>query len=171
MNFISKTVSEEYRAAVTRVEGEPDPRLVITIIRTTPEATLAALRTAGGLAKSLEARIELVATEVVPCQLPLDQPRVPVAFVESSLRGFVVESNLDADEVRIEICLCRDRRQCLQQILRPRSLVVLGGKRYWWSNEYKLQRWLGRLGHRVVFVDVTRHRPEAVNAMRDVCRR
>lgn len=140
-----------------------DPRLRVTVVFTTPDATLAALRAVGRLAKSLHARIALVAAEVVPFQLALGLPLVPSDFREQRLLALVAESGVDVDEVSIEIFLCRDRRQCLRQVLRLQSPIVIGGKRCWWSRERKLAHWLGLIGRQVVFVDVSARETERAN--------
>ena len=58
-----------------------------------------------------------------------------------------------ASEVRVEVYLCRDKARLLSKVLRPRSLVVVGGRSSWWrSREQKLAKALERRGHRVVFV-------------------
>lgn len=139
-----------------KVRGEhgPEPRLSISVVFTDMKATLLAMQTAAQLAKSLNARIVLIAIEVVPVQLPVDEPPVPLSCLENSLCLLVAESEIDAEEVSIELCLGRDRQQCLHQILRPRSLVVIGGRRRWRSEEQKLATWLNSNDFQVVFVDV-----------------
>jgi hypothetical protein len=147
-----------------------DPRLRLTVVYTTPEATLIALQTAGALAKSLRAQIELLAIEQVPFRVPLNEPPIPVTFLNSALSALLPEAALDVEQVNIRTWLCRDRRQCLQQILSPRSLVVLAGRSGWWSKEKSLELWLTRHGHQVVFVDVScPPRREEVDASRHLC--
>ena len=55
---------------------EAERRLNISVIFTSVEATLAALKKAGALASSLGARITLVVPQVVPYPLPLESPPV-----------------------------------------------------------------------------------------------
>lgn len=91
----------------------------------------------------------------VPFHFPLDRPPVSVEFLERYQIRLVLESGLRAEEVHIEMFLCSDRTECLRRVLRPRSLVVVGARRRRWLNkERRLERWLGRLGHRVIFAEV-----------------
>jgi hypothetical protein len=158
MVTVYSTISENSRPAIASYREETDPRLRLTVVYTTMEATLAALRTAADLAEGLGGQIELAAIQVVHHSLPLDQPPIPLTFFDASMRALVSEAALDADSVSIEICLCRDRRACLERLLPPHSVVVLGGKGTWWSEERKLGHWLTSLGHHVIFVDVSHPR-------------
>ena len=83
------------------------PRLRVNVIATTEKGTIAALRTAAGLAADLGAQITLIGIEVVPRQLPLQRPPVPVAFLERKLYSLVHEAGILEKEVRIQLCLCR----------------------------------------------------------------
>jgi hypothetical protein len=132
-----------------------DPGLQVTVVFTTTQGTLAALRTAGALVKKLTTRIALMVPEVVPIQFSLDSPPVQIDFLERRVLALVSESGIDVDEINVEILLCRDRMQCLRQILSPRSLVVIGGRRRArdWEGR-KFEQLLRLLGHRVIFVDV-----------------
>ena len=128
--------------------------LQVIVVDTTPEGTLGALKAAGALAKDLSARVSLIVTEVVPFRLPLDQPRVSVEFLKCRQDALVSRAGLEDQEIRVQICLCRDRKQTLHHLLPPRSLVVIGGRRNWWSRrEQRLETFLARLGHHVAFVE------------------
>ncbi len=132
---------------------DPGPR--VTVVYTTPEGTLGALKAADTLAKDLNARVGMIVTEVVPFRLPLDQPRVPVQFLQDRQDDLVSKAGIESQEIRVQICLCRDRKHALHELLPPRSLVVIGGRRNWWSSrEQRLETFLARLGHHVVFVEV-----------------
>lgn len=144
------------RLAITGDDPHADHRLGVTVVVTTTEGTRAALRAAGALARNLSARVEVVAVETVPYRLDLGQPMVPIDVRRRHLLAVISHLECDADEVSIQVCLGRDRKQCLRQILAPRSLVVIGGTRHWWSREKKLEQCLGQLGHQVFFVDVNR---------------
>jgi hypothetical protein len=131
--------------------GRDSPQLRVNVLATTEKATIAALRAAATLAANLGAQITLIAIEVVPWQLPLQKPQVPVAFLERKLYGLVCEAGVVGEEVGIRLCLCRDQHAALRGILRPHSLVVIGGRNRWWlRRERKLKKLLTSLGHRVI---------------------
>ena len=124
-------------------------RLEIQVIFTTVESTQTALRTATRLAHDLNAQVRLVATQVVPYPLPLDRPPVPVALTKQRLRALAASA---AGDTCVHLLLCRDRRQALQGLQTPGSLLVVGGKRRWWPTaERRLARWLEAEGHSVLF--------------------
>jgi hypothetical protein len=128
--------------------GGGEPRLNISVVFTSVDATLAALRTAGRLASCLGGRITLVVPEVVSYQLPLNKPPVLHDWNERRFRVLAAES-LVATTVRFY--LCRDRDETLARVLKPHSLVVIGAKRRWWpTSESRLARRLRKLGHEVI---------------------
>ncbi len=135
--------------AQPRVE-ETERRLNISVVFTTVESTLAALKEAGTLASSLGARITLLVPQVVPYPLPLETPPVLVEFNEKRFRVIANQSEV---ETGVQIYLCRDRVQTLTSVLKPGSIVVLGGrKRFWWpTRDQVLARDLRRAGHEVIF--------------------
>jgi hypothetical protein len=133
--------------------GRDTPQLRVNVIATTEIGTIAALRTAASFAANLGAQITLIATEVVPWQLPLQKPSVPVALLERMLYGLVCKARIVEEEIRIQLCLCRDQRDTLRTILRPHSLVVIGEKSRWWlGREQNLKKFLTKLGHQVISV-------------------
>jgi hypothetical protein len=136
--------------------------LPIAVVYTTQDGTLAALKTAAALARDLNPRLGLIVTEVVPFRLPIDQPRVSVDFLKKRQDELVSEAGLTGDEIRVQICVCRDTKETLGRLLIAPSLVVLGGRRGLWpSRERRLETFLSRLGHHVVFVDAGSHRSAA----------
>jgi len=130
-----------------------DRRLHISVIFTSVEATLAALRKAGNLAASLGARITLLAPQVVPYPLPLGSPPVLLDWNERRFRVIAEQSPV---ETIVQLYLCRDEVQALKAALRPRSVVVIGGpKRRWpFSREKRLAATLRRAGHEVIFSEL-----------------
>ena len=123
----------------------------IAVIFTSIESTLSALRMAGTLANRLRARITLIVPQVVPYPLPLNGPPVPAAFTERHFRVITAESPV---ETNVRVYLCRDRMDALRGVLKPHSLVVVGGNRSWWpTREKRLARQLRECGHEVVFAD------------------
>jgi len=130
---------------------EAESRLNIAVVYTSVEATVAALKKAGALAESLGARVTLVVPQVVPYHLPLESPPVLLEFSERRFREIASRSPV---ETRVHLYLCRDPLDTLMTVLKPRSLVVLGGrKRRWPTSEKSLARKLRRAGHEVVFTE------------------
>jgi len=128
---------------------ETDQKLNIAVVFTSVESTLPALQEAGNLANSLGARIKLVVPQVVPYPLPLESPPVLVEFNENRFRVMASQSPV---ETSVHVYLCRDRFETLASVLKPGSIVVLGGRRRWWSTkEERLARQLRRAGYEVLF--------------------
>jgi hypothetical protein len=128
------------------------PRLNISVVFTSVNATLEALRAAGALASRLHARITLVVPEVVPYQLPLDKPPI---LHDWNGRRFQVLASKSSVETVVRFYLCRDRDEALASVLKPHSLVVIGGKRRWWwtTAEGRLAGRLRKLGHEVILAE------------------
>ena len=125
-------------------------RLDVVVIPTSVDATVMALKRAGALAESLGARITLVVPQVVPYPLPLTSPPVLLDFQERRFAEIAKESPV---EIRVQLYLCRDQLETLGKVLRPHSLVVIGGRRRWWrTREEKLARKL-QAGHEVIFTE------------------
>src|SRR4051812_10330911 len=72
-----------------------DQRLNISVVFTSLEATLTALKAAGKLASSLDARIKLVAPQIVPYPFPLETPPVLLEFSENCFRVIASESPVE----------------------------------------------------------------------------
>lgn len=147
---------ERMIAPVTGVPAPPfaeetDAKLDISVVFTSIDATLAALKEAGHLASSLGACITLVMPQIVPYPLPLTGPPVPVDFNERRLH---VIANHCRVETRVSIYLCRDALETLQSVLKPHSLVVVGSRKRWWPTaEKRLAAKLRRLGHQVLVTE------------------
>jgi hypothetical protein len=140
------------QAPVRQVPGDTGTRLNISVIFTSVPATMAALRTAGALASRLNGCITLVVPEVVPYHLPLNKPPVLHDWNERRFR-LLAEGSPVATSVRFY--LCRDREETLAKVLKPHSLVVIGGKKRWWpTSESRLARKIRRLGHEVIFTEM-----------------
>ncbi|HYM13917.1 MAG TPA: hypothetical protein VEU62_24480 [Bryobacterales bacterium] len=131
--------------------GEDESGLNIAVVFTSVESTLVALKKAGALASPLGARITLVVPQCVPYPLPLESPPVLLDFNERRFRSIALESPV---ETRVHIYLCRERLELLLMVLKPHSVVVLGGRRRWWRTpEEKLAKRLRRAGHEVIFME------------------
>lgn len=127
------------------------PKLDISVVFTSVKWTLNALRQAGALAQGLKARITLIVPQIVPYPLPLESPPVLLDFNE---RRFITIANENRIETTIRIYLCRDRAELLSTVLRPHSLVLLGGRKRWLpTQELRLAKRLRRIGHEVMVVE------------------
>lgn len=123
---------------------------------------MAALDAAASLAKDLAAKIVLLKMEVVPDRFPVDKPAVSMEFSAERQRILLLQSRAVDEDVAIRICLCRDQESCLFHVLRRRGLIVIGGKRRWWSSgEERLEKVLRRLGHHVIFIDTAQNTSRA----------
>lgn len=132
--------------------GGADSKLNIAVIFTAVESTLAALKHAGVLASNLGARISLVVPQVVPYPLPLNNPPVSLGFNERRFRVITGQSRV---ETKVAVYLCRDRMKTLKAVLKPHSLVVVGGRKTWWpTSEKRLAAGLRRAGHEVIFSEM-----------------
>lgn len=128
-----------------------EAQLDVTVLFTSVEGTMAALRTAGTLANKLGGRITIVVPEVVPYHLPLDKPAVIHDWNEKRFRAMAAENRV---ETSVRFYLCRDEDEILAKELGPHSLVVLGGEKHWWpTREGLLARRLRSLGHEVIFTE------------------
>jgi hypothetical protein len=127
-----------------------DQTLNISVIFTSVESTVAALRKAGNLAGGLAARITLLVLQIVPYPLPLEHPPVLLDWSETRFRAIACQSPV---ETVVRLYLCRDKTQTLKAALRPGSLVVIGGRKRRWlfSREKRLAATLRRAGHKVIF--------------------
>jgi hypothetical protein len=150
---IAPPAESAWTADVTdlRVRRSADGRLDAHVIFTSHVATLAALRWVARLGNRLATRPIVLMFYVVPYTLPLDWRAVPEGFLEGRIRTLKAET---AVEFSVRIYLCRNSRQSLRQVLRPGSLVVVGGRKRWWpTDEQRLAGRLRKQGHQVFLVD------------------
>jgi hypothetical protein len=127
----------------------------VNVIFTDQGATAAALKFAQSFARDLGACIRLRAAIVVPMRLHLDQPPVSVPFMVQVLRDLVGQPEPNGSELSAHLYVCRDWIETLLEVLKPDSLVVIGGRKHWWPTA--ASRMAGTLrarGHRVAVVDV-----------------
>ena len=128
---------------------QDESRLNIVVIFS--NSTIWALMKADTLAESLNAQITLVVPQVVPYPLPLTSPPVLLDFQENRFREIAKESPVN---IRVQLYLCRDTLETLNRVLKPRSLIVVGGrKRFWPSREKRLVCRLRHTGHEVIFTE------------------
>jgi hypothetical protein len=147
---------ERMIAPITGVPARPsadksDSKLDISVVFTSVDATLSALKEAGNLAANLGGRITLIVPQVVPYPLPLTSPPVLVDFNERRLRVIASQCRV---ETRVSIYLCREPLETLQSVLRPHSLVVIGSRKHWWpTREKRLAAKLRHSGYQVVVAE------------------
>ena len=155
-NHIGRSFTEFWERSIPpgrAAETNPGNELEINVIFTDHRGTLSALKTAGALAHQLRAHINLLAPRVVPYAFPLASPPVSIQFTERRLLDLARQGTQGSVIISVQLYLCRDRRLCLLEALKPQSLVVVGGRARWWSTkETKLARMLQFAGHRVIFV-------------------
>jgi hypothetical protein len=144
-------VERPTRTPAPETTGDSDSPLTISVVFTSVNATLAALRTAAALANRLHARITLVVPEVVSYQLPLDRPPI---LHDWNKRRFHVLASKSSVETTVRFYLCRDRDETLARVLKPHSLVVIGRRKRWWpAAENRLASRLRKLGHEVILAE------------------
>lgn len=138
-------------APVRPFTEETDSKLDISVVFTSVDPTLTALKEAGNLASTLGGRITLIVPQIVPYPLPLTSPPVLVDFNERRLR--VIASNCRV-ETRVCIYLCRDALETLQTVLKPHAVVVVGCRKKWWPTaEKRLVAKLRRAGYQVIVTE------------------
>lgn len=146
---------EPWARSVTQdraAEAGPSTDLEVNVIFTDDEGTLTALKTAGALAHDLRARINLLVFQVVPLAFPLTRPPVSIPLTEQRLLDLACQGAQGPLDTDVHLYLCRDKRQVLLQVLTPKSLVVIGGRRRSWpTRESRLARTLRSKGHQVIF--------------------
>jgi hypothetical protein len=130
---------------------ETGSKLNISVVFTSVDTTLAALKEAGSLASSLGGRITLIVPQIVPYPLPLARPPVLVDFNERRLRVIASDCRV---ETSVSVYLCRNPLETLKSVLKPHSLVVVGSRKRWWPTaEKRLAAQLRRAGHEVVVTE------------------
>lgn len=124
-------------------------RLQIFVIYTKFHEAVAALHAAERLAQQLGALVRLVMPYEVSYKLPLDRPPVLTNFLRAQLADAAAHAAVDVEG---HVCLCRDKRDALNNLMPPNSLVVVGGKNGWWPSEpRRLAKHFRKLGHHVIF--------------------
>jgi len=151
---MSLAFESTFRAATAQPIQAPatvqtESSLNINVVFTSVEATLMALKAAGALANRLCGHITLLVPQVVPYPLPLTSPPILLDWNERRFRVMASDSPV---ETQVLLYLCRDRAKTLAEVLRPHSIVVLGGPKRWWPTpETRLAKTLRRAGHDVIF--------------------
>ena len=125
-----------------------NPELEVNVVYTRLPGAAKSLDVASGLARGLGARVTVHVAQVIPYPLELKSPQVPVQFAEQQLLAMAGEQPV---ETSIRIYLCRDLTETIRQVLKPDSVVIVGGPKHWWpTREHRLAAALRRDGHRVI---------------------
>jgi len=125
-----------------------NPELEVNVVYTRLPGAAKSLDVASGLARGLGARVTVHVAQVIPYPLELKSPQVLVQFAEQQLLALAGEQPVDTS---IKIYLCRDLTETIRQVLKPDSVVIVGGRKCWWpTRERKLAAALRRDGHRVI---------------------
>ena len=137
------------------IEGTGAGHLVVNVIFTDRDGTARALEAADSLAASLGATIQLLAAQTVPFRLQLDEPLVSVDFTERLLSDLAGRSDQDSLQINPHLYLCRSPLETLKQVLRPNSLVMIGGRKRWWPTAAsRMARALRSKGHQVFWIEL-----------------
>lgn len=135
----------------------------LNVVYTSPTSTAAALRAAAFLARDLDLTIRVQAMIPVPRSFPMDCRFGPAQATAQFLRQFLERVAPSHCEYVLHICVCRNRTDALLNILRPGSLLVIGGRRCSWPTmESRLCKAATSAGHSVVFIDTKGSRREPV---------
>jgi hypothetical protein len=143
-------LDEIFTPPVPPEPSAPERKLEVAVLFTSVEPTIAAMRRAESLVVGLNGHISLIDVQIVPRQLPLENPTVSLEFSRQRLLAI-------ADKVNVEtsafVFLCRQPFETLQSVLRPGSVVLLGGrKRLWQTWEKKLSSKLRAAGYDAIMV-------------------
>lgn len=155
-NLFSTDIGKQPRRLLSpeTTTGTVSEPLEVNVIFTEPQATAVALESARSFARGLGACIRLRAVIVVPVRLPLEQPPISVRFMEQCLRNLAGLLDPDGPELTIHLYVCRNQVEALLQVLKPNSLVVIGGRKHWWPTmASQMAGALRANGRRVTFVN------------------
>jgi hypothetical protein len=133
--------------------GESRP-LSINVIYTSPDSMISALRSVESLARDLGATIHIRAMIAVPCQLALDLAFNSVQCLRRLITDLVERIGTMRCQYVLHIYVCRSRIETLLSVLRPSSLLVIGGRRRFWPTaESRICKAAISAGHNVAFVN------------------
>jgi hypothetical protein len=137
-------------AALPTSEAGSGFGLEVNVLVTRERATLSALKRAGHLSHQLGARIKVIVPQIVPFPLQLTRPTIQPEFMARKARAIVDCSILQAE---IRVCLCRRPLDAVISVLKPHSLILVGGrKRLWPTSEELLAKQIERQGHQVILI-------------------
>jgi hypothetical protein len=130
-----------------------EAHLSYVVIFTSVRQTLKAYERALELAKPLGAGVIVLAVQVIPFALPIDEPPVSFEFIVGQFETQALDKH---GEPHIVAYLCRDPLEVYKRILNRFSPVVIGtekSKRWLPTREKRLARQLRRAGYEVILVE------------------
>jgi hypothetical protein len=144
-------VSRIFGTGIPLTGAPPAQKLDVQFVLTDLKLAKTALERVHQYAIGLEARVTILAAQVVPYPLPLEKPPVQASILQQRLRALAAEQSM---EISVEIFLCRERVETFRRALSPESVVIVAGaQRGWWpTEERRLARTLRRDGHLVICV-------------------
>jgi hypothetical protein len=126
----------------------------VYVVFTSIEDTLAAVKVAHSLATTMGASLTIVHFWMVPPQLPVD---APTGISPAESEAFLARLRAEGVDAEVRICLCRSDQRAIAQAFKPRSLVVLAGRRHWWPTPLERRlRALEAAGHHVLCVSTSK---------------
>jgi hypothetical protein len=128
----------------------------VSVVYTTFEDTLGAVRVAADLAQAMQVPLRVVHFRTVPVQIPVNHPDGLSPVETDTFVGRLQQEGITS--ARLRVYLCRDEAATIPFAFRPHSILVIGGRRSWWPT--RAERWRHALegaGHFVVFVDPSEH--------------
>ena len=127
----------------------------VYVIVTRESATRAAVRVAHDLSRRMGSSLTVVDFRSVRYPLTPDRSVGESPVQGDEFAAWLKQHNIAA---RVRVFVCGSPRTAVETAFRPRSLVVLGGRRRWWlTRAGRLRRVLEAAGHFVLFVDEAAH--------------
>ncbi|PYR52962.1 MAG: hypothetical protein DMF89_00995 [Acidobacteria bacterium] len=128
----------------------------VYVVFTSIEDTLAAVKVAHSLATTMSASLKIAHLWMVPTPLPVD---APTGISPAESEAFLARLRAEGVSAEVCICLCRSDQRAIAQAFKPRSLVVLAGRRHWWPTPLERRlRALEAAGHHVLCVSTCKTR-------------
>jgi hypothetical protein len=109
------------------------PHIEVSVVFTTWQDTMAALRMADRLSRSLEARIVLWHFQAITRHFTMSSPPISTQFLKHRLAA-MIRKCCRMSESEIRICFCSNWEQCLRTAFAPEDVVIVGGRKRWWPS-------------------------------------
>ena len=160
MRMAIERLPEHFGKALEWASQQPGSAVVqpmslsVNVVYTGPETTMKALQAAQSFVGELNSTVHIRAMIAVPRQLGMAEGLVSRRFFQKLLSDLVKRVGSDRCEYVLHFYLCRNRIETLLKVLRPSSLVVIGGRRRLWPTaESRLSKAAVAAGHSVAFIE------------------